>query len=107
MTRAKTRTKTQNDCLHSYLDQIAKKMAKGGLDMKEVIIVPIIPTLENVKHEMFKPMMRKTYPDVTSTSKLTTVQMQTLYEAFNAAIADRLGVSGDWPNYHNSGEVNG
>lgn len=100
-----TRTTKQNSCLHKYLAVMAQKMAKSGLDMKEVITVPIIPTLENVKHEMFKPMMTKVYPDITSTTKLTTVQIQVLYEAFNAAMAERLGISGQWPDRFTGGEV--
>ena len=99
------RTQQQNKCLHSYLTQVAAEMDAAGLDMRAVITVPIKPTLENVKHEMFKPVMRKTFPGVESTTELTTIQMQEVYEGFNAAIAQSLGISGDWPNYENKGEI--
>ncbi len=99
------RTNQQNKCLHSYLAQMAEKMDAAGLDMRLVITVPIQPTMENVKQEMFKPMMNKLYPEITSTADLSTVQMQTLYEGFNSAMAQRLEISGDWPNYDNSGVI--
>ncbi len=92
------RTTLQNKSLHLYLTQIAEQLANAGLDMREVVKLPVTPTTDNVKEMMFKPVMTAMHPDITSTTKLTTKQMQAVYETFNAAMAERLGVSADWPS---------
>ena len=94
----KQRTLPQNRSLHMYLDKIAELLWSSGQDMRKVIKVPIKPTMENVKELMFKPYMNAMYPDIESTADLSTEQMQEVYEAFNAAIADKLEVSAEWPS---------
>ena len=100
-----SRTKKQNRCLHSYLGQMAKKLNKAGYDFKQVVKLPVSFTTSNMKEYMFKPVMTKTYPEIKSTTELTTKQMQDVYEGFNAAMADRLGVSGSWPDRFNGGSI--
>ena len=87
----------QNKSLHKYLEQIAEQLASSGQDMRQVVKLPIKPTMENVKENMFKPVMSALYPDKESTTELTTTEMQECYQVFNEAIAQRLGVSADWP----------
>ena len=92
------RTTTQNASLHKYFEIIAKQLADSGQDMRLLVKIPIIPTKENVKADLFKPFMTKHYPDIKSTTELDTKQMQFLYEVFNAALSERLGVGADWPS---------
>ena len=92
------RTILQNKSLHKYLTWVAKALADSGQDMRKVIKLPIRPTTENVKETMFKPVMKAMFPDKTSTTELSTVEMQQVYEAFNSAISERLGVGFDWPS---------
>ena len=94
----KPRTLKQNNSLHKYLTWVAEDLAGSGQDMRKVVKLPIRPTMENVKENMFKPVMTALYPDKTSTTQLTTVEMQNVYEVFNAAISERLGVGFDWPS---------
>ncbi len=99
------RTQQQNKCLHSYLSQIADQMNDAGIDFKMTVQLPVSFTMENMKEYMFKPIMRGMYPDIDSTSELTTKQLQLVYERFNAAISTRFGVGGDFPNYDNEGKI--
>ncbi len=92
------RTILQNKSLHLYLTMIADQLSEAGLDMREVVKLPVTPTTDNVKEMMFKPVMTAMHPDITSTTKLSTKQMQAVYETFNVAMAERLGVSADWPS---------
>ena len=101
------RTAQQNKCLHSYLGQIAIELNEAGYDFKKVVKLPVTFTTENIKEFMFSPIMSLMYPDVESTTELTTIQMQKVYETFNSAIAERFSVSGDWPNRFNNGEIQG
>ena len=99
------RTIQQNKCLHSYLSQIAEKLNGSGQDFKKVVQLPVSFTMENTKEYMFKPVMNILYPDIESTTELDTKQLQNVYEVFNAAIATRFGVSGDFPDRFNGGQI--
>jgi len=92
------RTPTQNNCLHKYCEWLADGLRDSGQDMRLIIKVPIIPTKENVKAEIVKPIMKAMFPEIESTTKLSTTQMSKLYEAVNFATSDRLGVSAPWPS---------
>lgn len=92
------RTTTQNASMHKYLALIAHDLAESGQDMRKIVKLPITPTMENVKENMWKPVMNALYPDKTSTTKLSTTEIQEVYETFNAAISERLGVGRDWPS---------
>jgi len=105
VTGGKKRTPQQNKCLHSYLGQIATELNEAGYDFKQVVKLPVTFTTDNMKEYLFKPVMSLMFPDIESTTDLTTKQLQEVYEVFNAAIADRFSVSGDWPNYENKGEI--
>jgi len=92
------RTGQQNRSLHKYLSMIAEALADSGQDMRKIVTLPIRPTMENVKESMFKPVMSALYPDIESTAKLTTIELQAVYEVFNAAVGERLGVSFPFPS---------
>ena len=92
------RSYLQNRSLHKYLTQIAETLSDAGLDMRVVVKLPIKPTLENVKEELWRPVMSAMYPDIKSTTQLSTKQMTEVYEVFNAAMGERLGVSLPWPS---------
>ena len=95
------RTPKMNNSLHRYLTIIAEQLADSGQDMRQIVKLPITPTMENVKENMFHPVMTALFPEVESTADLTTVQMQKVYEVFNEALAQRLGVSAEWPSIEN------
>ena len=53
---------------------------------------------------MFKRVMKSLYPDKDSTTELTTVQVQDVYENLNRFTAERFGVGLQWPDRFNGGQ---
>lgn len=92
------RTLTQNKALHLYFTQLADKLNDSDCTVQETITVPIAFTSQWVKEYMFKGIMSSMFPDLKSSSELSTTQLQEVYEVMNAATADRLGVSIEFPN---------
>lgn len=92
------RTLSQNAALHLYLTRLAEAMDEAGMDMKQVIHLPIRPTQENVKETMWKPVMNALYPEIKSTTELSTAQMVEVFENFNRAIGERLQIHVEWPS---------
>ena len=93
------RTTKQNASLHKYAEILAEALEAGGFDMRTAIRVPIKPTKNNVKETIIKPVMEALYPDIDSTAKLTTNQIQEVYEVCNRATAMRFGITIEWPSY--------
>ena len=92
------RTTLQNRSLHLYIRRLAEAMDEAGYDMRTVIQVPIHPTPENVKELMIKPIMNALYPEITSTTELSTAQVSEVYETVNRATAERLGIGVHFPS---------
>ena len=92
------RTSQQNNAAHLWISQLAAAMADGGLDMRTAIHVPIVPTPENIKETIIRPVLIAMYPDKTSTTQLSKVEISDLYEQVNAITAERWGISILWPS---------
>ena len=99
------RTPLQNDCLHSYLEQLAGALNDAGYDFNDgkVITLPVAFTKENVKEHIFKKVMNALYPDKQSTTQLDTMQLQHVYENVNRITSERFGIGLDWPSRFNGG----
>ena len=76
---------------------VAEDLTDRGYDMREVK-VQIEPTEENVKECFFKPVMNAMYPEITSTTQLSSSQMVECFDVLNRALGDRLGVHVPWPS---------
>ena len=102
----KTRTIPQNSCLHSYCQQLADALNSAGYDFNDgkVIRLPVQFTPETVKEYMFKRVMRALYPDKVSTTELSTVEIQSVYENLNNFTSSKFGVGLQWPDRHNGGQ---
>lgn len=96
--QVKQRTAKQNSALWKYLTMLAEKMDGAGIDMKEAIHVPIRPNKDNVKAEMFDKVMMALFPEVDSSTKLSTRQIQEVYENLNRFTAQRFGITVEWPS---------
>ena len=92
------RTGKQNNSLHKYIRALAVALDDAGIDMRTTIKMPIKPTEENVKECMVKPVMRALYPEIESTTKLSTKQMQELYNVLDRATGQKLGIHVPWPS---------
>ena len=95
------RTGKQNSTMWRYLTDLAQAMDDAGIDMREAIHVPIRPTKENIKAEMWDKIQLALYPEIDSSTKLTTVQMSEVYENLNRAIGQRLGIHIPWGKEEN------
>jgi len=94
----KHRTGKQNKSLHKYCQMVADEMNAAGYDAQTVISLPIQLTPEIVKDCIFKAIMTALYPDKTSSTQLSTTEIQDVYENMNRATGTKFGVSMDWPS---------
>ena len=97
----KSRTLSQNASLHLWLTMMSDAMEESGYThrklweaMKGSFDIPVTMEMlkdiaQNVSFDMFKQK---------HTSKLSTVEMQKLYETLNAAFGQSVGVSMPWPS---------
>ena len=67
--QSKKRSPSQNSAIHRDCQLVADKLEAMGLDMKKVIRLDIPPTMQNVKDNIFKPIMKFLYKK-TSTTEL-------------------------------------
>jgi len=100
-TAKKQRTITQNASLHLWLTQMATAMSDAGFthrklwgSMKESFDLPVtMEMLKGISQKVAMDMFGKSH-----TAKLTTVEMQNLYETLNLAFGQSVGVSLPWPS---------
>ena len=92
-----SRTLKQNRALHLYLTNLANALDDAGIDLRHAIQVPIRPTMENIKENMWKAIQMALYPEIESSKELSTKQMTEVYENLNRAVATRYGVHVSWP----------
>ncbi len=90
------RSLKQNASLHKWCRMLAEELTEIGYDMRQ-IKVEIKPTEENVKEYFFKEIMRHLYPDIESTTELSTGQMIEVADVLNQALGQRLGIHVPWP----------
>jgi len=97
----KNRTSQQNRSLHLYLTMMARGFNDAGIDIlmvmkkfKEGFSIPVTQTFLKA---VFKKVMSGMY-NKTSTTKLTTVEIQKVYDAFNRGLGEQHGISRPWPH---------
>jgi hypothetical protein len=101
------RTGQQNKSLHLWLEQLAEALNDSGQSMGDGVLIklPIRYTKENLKEQIIKPYMTALYPEKTSTTQLTTVEMQELYRDLDQIIAERSHVHIEWPSEESLSEA--
>ena len=101
---AKTRTLTQNNCIHGYCDDLAKAFNAAGLDMETILKKGVaIPWDEhNVKkliwHAVQIPMTGKK-----SSKDLLTNEVSKVYDVVNRHLSQTFGVFVPFPSRDNHG----
>jgi len=97
---SKGRSGKQNKSLHLYLRMMTLKFNEAGVDQamtfQKFRSGFSIPVTEYFLKEVFQTVSE----DMTGekhTSKLTTKQMQEVYEAFNFGMGAKFGLSATWP----------
>ena len=93
------RTLSQNAALHKYFELLANALNDAGYDVGTTIKVPVDFTKDTVKEYMAKPIMTALHPDKESTTELTTVEVNEIYEHLNRLTAEKFGIGIPFPSY--------
>ncbi len=93
------RTGRQNNALHKWCELAAECLDGAGIDMRELIRVPIRPNKENFKSEIWHPVMKAINPNLKSTAEMTTKETIEVYETLVRAFGERKGITlPPWPS---------
>ncbi len=93
------RSGQQNKSLYKWERTLAKTLNDGGIPFGDVVIkLPREFTQENIHALIIHPLMTALYPDKTSTSQLSTVEIQDIYIRADQIISERTGVTLPWPS---------
>lgn len=97
------RTNLQNRSLHKFCEMVADALNDAGLDMKTVLKpgIEIAWTQDNVKEYLWRPIQKAMYPQKESTTDLNTVEPSRIYEVLNRHLAEKFGISVEWPSLDN------
>lgn len=95
----KQRTLTQNAALHVYFELIADALNDAGLDMRKVLKPGIdIPwSSETVKNYIWRPVQQAQLGKI-STTELTTVEIDKVFNTINRYLGEKFGVHEPWPS---------
>lgn len=97
-TDPKQRTLQQNRALHKWFELLADNLNTAGLDMRKTLkeSVEIPWSADTVKEYMFKPIM-KAQLDKTSTTQLTTKEIDLVFDTITKYLGEKHGVYQDFP----------
>ena len=97
--KEKQRTITQNRALHLWFELVATTLNDAGLDMRKTLKPSIdIPwTKMTVKDFLWRPI-QKAMLQKDSTKKLTTKEIDTVYDVINKHLSEKLGVHQPFPS---------
>ena len=93
------RTEKQNRALHQYFTLIAEALNDSGLDMRAVLKpgVEIPWTTESVKEYLWRPI-QKLMVNKPSTTRLTTREIDMIFETLNRHLGEKFGIHEDFPS---------
>ena len=86
--KSNKRTLPQNRLYWKWLTELAKELVDHGVDMRELIEVPIMATPERLHDQACKPLMEAMFNKDSST-KLTTVEIGELADKITDVFAQR------------------
>lgn len=94
-----TRTLKQNSALHLYFTLLANEFNSAGLDMRHVIRdeVDIPWSAYTVKNHLWRPI-QEAQLGKESTTKLTTKEIDSVYDTLNRVIGKRTGIHVPFPS---------
>ena len=95
----KKRTLTQNRALHKYFELLAQALNDAGYDMKKTIRkdIDISWSPITIKEYLWKPFL-KGYKLKTSTTQMTTKDIDKIYDMVNKVVGERTGVFVGFPS---------
>jgi hypothetical protein len=97
----KKRTLTQNASLHKYCANISEKMNEAGFTQRQLVgsfkegfELPVTPVMiKDIFREVGNAMYKKE-----STTKLTTVEIQKVYQVVDQRFGEITGCRDEWPS---------
>lgn len=93
------RTNQQNKAIHILFTEYAKALNEAGFDMRKTLKPSIaIPwTGRSVKEFLWKPI-QKAQLNKTSTTELTTVEIDEVFDTINRHLGERIGIHIPFPS---------
>lgn len=95
------RSKSQNDAMHKYFEMVAHELRNQGQTMQDVIqkisMVEITPTTNSIKEIVWKPV-QEVVLGKTSTTQLTTKEINQVYEVVSMFLAKEFKVDIPFPS---------
>ncbi|MEK7524002.1 MAG: hypothetical protein AAB588_03135 [Patescibacteria group bacterium] len=92
------RTTLQNRALHLYFTLLADAMNEAGIELKEALPEIDIPLDgELVKNAIWRPVQRAQLNKI-STTKLTTKEIDKVYDTLNRYLGEKYGLHVPFPN---------
>lgn len=95
------RTDQQNKAIHKYLEMVAHELCNQGQTMQDVIKhinkVEITPTKDNLKEIVWREIQKVLFGKK-STTELTTVEVNQVYEVMSMWLAKNFEISLPFPS---------
>ncbi len=92
------RTLTQNGSMHLYFEMLAYELNAAGFDVMKTMKHDFeIPWNEKLIKELLWTNLQLAMFGIKSTAELNTKQVGEVYKVLDKHLADKLGVSVDWP----------
>jgi len=99
--KVKPISSAQRGALHVYCRQLSDDLNSRGIHQKtllESLKNLELPNTEESVKDVFRGCARAMYPKIKSTEDLSPKELSTVGEAIGTAMAQRLGVSVQWPS---------
>lgn len=93
------KSRREENSYHKYCRMVANELQEGGFSVQEVFTLPVTITKQNVFEGIWKRFMTAMYPEITSTTDplFDHEKVSAVYEAVNAALSTKYGVSIPFP----------
>ena len=98
------RTEQQKKAIEVYCREVAKAMNDEGHDLKAVLTakkVDVPCTQQNIKDVVFKGIEQALFPEKTSTTQLTTGEVNEIYDVMNRWLANNFSIHVPFPSEEN------
>lgn len=81
-------TRKQQEALHLWFRQLSDVLQERGLDMRQVMTLPIKPTEFVVKEDIFKPIMEKMFGYYSTTELKKKKDIDDIIDVIRSMFAD-------------------
>lgn len=95
------RTEQQNRALHLWFEMLAQTLREEGIDLKEAMpkVIDIIPTKENVKEMLWKPVQNALFKKKSTTELLKQKEIDLIYDVLCKNLGERGIIIPPFPSW--------